>query len=162
MTGSDLANMYEFSYGVIRRNADGVSQEESLIDPQPAGNSLNWVLGHILAARNTVLSLTGCAPVLDPEDAAYYQRGSDPNAGGKVLDLGTLRGLLEDSHQQLIPALTALSDETLASPLPEKHRRSPLTGTIGDALARLCFHEGYHAGQLGLLRRIVGKEGAIR
>ena len=55
MTGNELANMYEFSYGAIKRNLDDVTNDESLLQPPGAGNCLNWVLGHIVAARNTVL-----------------------------------------------------------------------------------------------------------
>src|SRR5208337_2223008 len=72
-----------------------------------------------------------------------------------------LRGWLADSQQQLIAALAAISEETLSLPVPEALRRPPLTGTVGEALARLAFHEGYHNGQIGLLRRLAGKPGAI-
>ena len=162
MTGNDLVSMYEFSYGAINRNLDGVTQEESLFIPEPAGNCINWVVGHIVAARNTVLTLAGGSPVLTGDGAAHYRRGSDPiHAGDKVLDLGTLRGLLADSQQQLIPALAAISDETLALPVPVDLRRPPLTGSIEAALTRLAYHEGYHNGQIGLLRRLAGKPGAI-
>ena len=41
MTGNELVTMYEFSYGVLNRNLDGVSNEESLFIPQPAGNCIN-------------------------------------------------------------------------------------------------------------------------
>ena len=53
MTGSDLAKMYEFSYGAVNRNVEGVTEEESLVKPQLAGNCLNWVLGHIVVYRGT-------------------------------------------------------------------------------------------------------------
>jgi hypothetical protein len=162
MTGSELVNIYEFSYGALNRNLDGVSNEESLFIPQPAGNCINWVLGHVVAARNTILTLAGGAPILTGDAAARYQRGSAAiHAGDKVLDLGTLRGLLADSQQQLIPALAPISDETLALPVPEQLRRPPLTGSIEAALTRLAFHESYHNGQIGLLRRLAGKAGAI-
>ena len=162
MTGADLATMYEFSYAAIERNLDGVTHEESLRTPQPAGCNLNWVLGQVVVTRGTALTLSGKTPVLSGDAATAYRRAADPNVPGKVLDLATLRGLLQDSQQQLIPALAAMEDGQLAAPLPEKFRRPPLTGSVGDSLARLQNHEMYHAGQLGLLRRILGKEGAIR
>ena len=116
MTGSEIANMYEFSYGAIKRNLDDVTNEESLVQPPGAGNCLNWVLGHIVAARNTVLKLAGGAPVVGEDVAAHYRRGSDPlQAGEKVPDLATLRGLLSDTQHQLVPALAALSDDALDS-----------------------------------------------
>ena len=163
MTGSEIANMYEFSYGAIKRNLEDVTNEESLVQPPGAGNCLNWVLGHIVAARNTVLKLAGGTPVVGEDVAAHYRRGSDPlKAGEKVPDLATLRGLLSDTQHQLVPALAALSDDALTQPVPEAMRRPPLTGSVADALIRLHYHEGYHNGQIGLLRRLAGKEGAIK
>jgi uncharacterized damage-inducible protein DinB len=163
MTGNEIAKMYEFSYGAIKRNLDEVSNEDSLVQPPGAGNCLNWVLGHIVVARDTILGLAGGAPVVGDEVAAHYRRGSDPlRPGDKVPDLATLRGLLRDSQHRLLPALAALSDEALALPVPEPMRQPPLTGSVADALIRLHYHEGYHNGQMGLLRRLAGKEGAIK
>ena len=163
MTGTELANMYEFSYGAIKRNLEDLTNAESLVHPPGAGNCLNWVLGHVVAARNTVLKLAGSAPLVGEEITSHYSRGSKPlQPGDKVPDLATLRGLLSDTQQQLIPALVALSEHHLTQPVPEPMRRSPLTGSIADALIRLHYHEGYHNGQIGLLRRLVGKEGAIK
>jgi uncharacterized damage-inducible protein DinB len=163
MTGTELANMYEFSYGAIKRNLEDLTNEESLVQPPGAGNSLNWVLGHVVAARNTVLKLAGRAPMVGEEITAHYGRGSQPlQPGDKVPDLATLRGILGDTQQRLVPALAALSYDALAQPVPEQMRRPPLTGSVADALIRLHYHEGYHNGQIGLLRRLAGKEGAIK
>jgi DinB superfamily len=163
MTGNELANMYEFSYGAIKRNLDGVTNEESLVQPPGAGNCLNWVLGHIVVARNTIMTLAGGDPMVGDGVAAHYRRGSEPlQPGDEVPDLGTLRGLLRDTQHQLVPTLAALSDDALAQPVPEQLRQPPLTGSVADALLRLHYHEGYHNGQIGLLRRLVGKEGAIK
>jgi uncharacterized damage-inducible protein DinB len=52
-----------------------------------------------------------------------------------------------------------------AQRLEERVAQSP-TGnpneSLGSLLATVMFHQAYHAGQLGILRRIVGKPGAIR
>ena len=45
MNGSELVSMYEFSYMAINRNLDGVTHEESLFIPEPAGNCINWGRG---------------------------------------------------------------------------------------------------------------------
>ena len=155
MTGSELANMYEFSYGAIKRNLEDLSNEESLFQPPGAGNCLNWVLGHVVTARNTVLTLAGGNAIVNDEAAPHYRRGSAPlRPGDSVPDIATLQGWLAGSQQQLIPALVALPEEKLRRPVPEPLRRPPLTGTVGDALARLAAHESYHNGQIGLLRRL--------
>ncbi len=163
MTGSDLVKMYEFTYMALKRNLDGISHDESLVSPQPSGNCINWVLGHVVLTRGFLLKLAGIGDGAANEQLSRYGRGSEPvHDGEKTLDLGTLRGLLEDSQQKLIAALAAMPDEALAAPIPEQFRRPPLTGSIGDALARLNAHESYHGGQIGLLRRLIGKQGAIR
>ncbi len=161
MNANDLARMYEISYGAINRNLEDVTHEESLVRP-PAGNCLNWVLGHIVVYRGSMLKIIGRRPVFEGERAAPYLRGTHPDGSEHYLDLATLRGLLSDSHQEFIPALSTLTDEELSSNVPEEFNRPPLAGSISNALARLSFHESYHAGQVGLLRRIAGREGAIR
>ena len=162
MTGNELASMYEFSYGAIKRNLEGVTNEDSLVQPPGAGNCLNWVLGHVVTARNLALMLAGAAPTVTGEHMTIYLRGSSPAGTDKFLDLTTLRAFLDDTQKALIPALRVLSEEALTQPVPEQHRRPPLTGSIGDALVRMHYHEGYHNGQIGLLRRLAGKEGAIK
>ncbi len=161
MTSTDLVKMYEFSYGAINRNLDGLSHAESVVLP-PSGNCLNWVLGHVVNARGLLLTLTGGTPVLTGAQAEPYKRGSSSGGVDGLLDLATLRGLLADSQQQLIPGLAAMSDEAMARSVPEPYNRPPLTGSVVDAFGRLYYHESYHNGQIGLLRRIAGKEGAIR
>jgi hypothetical protein len=163
MTGNDLAKMFEFSYAAVSRNLDGVSQAESLVIPQPCGgNCLNWVFGHVVTARNTILKLVGEGPAMAGDKLGVYQRGSAPSDATEYLDLATLRGFYDDSQRTLVPALSAISEQGLAEMVPEAFRKPPLTGSIGDALIRLHYHEGYHNGQIGLLRRIAGLDGAIR
>ena len=162
MNAGDLVKMYELSYSAVNRNLDGITNEESLLFPEGGGNCLNWVLGHVVTTRNLALQLVGGNPVFTGENVAVYQRGSQPTGSEKYLDLGTLRGYWDDSQQQIIPAIAGLSDEQLSGSIPGPYARPPLTGSLADALGRLHFHEAYHNGQIGLLRRFAGHEGAIR
>jgi hypothetical protein len=161
MNAGDLAKMYEMSFGAINRNLEDVSHEESLVRP-PAGNCLNWVLGHVVLYRGTMLKIIGRRPLLEGERADVYRRGSHPDGSEQYLDLATLRGLFSDAHQEIIPTLSVMTDQELAANVPQEFNRPPLAGSISNALSRLSFHESYHAGQIGLLRRIAGKDGAIR
>jgi uncharacterized damage-inducible protein DinB len=60
--------------------------------------------------------------------------------------------------------LLEASQERLLSGLEDEEILSHETGesTLGSKLFTFNFHESYHAGQLGILRRMLGKEGAIR
>jgi len=164
MTGSELAQMYEFSYGAIQRNLEGLTHDDSMLSPEPAGNCINWVLGHMVTGRGLILMLAGASPtVLTEEEAASYKRGSAALTEGRTsVDFARLRSALEETQQRLIPALQALGEANLSVEVPEQFRRPPLQGTIGQALVRLSYHEGYHNGQIGVLRRMAGKEAAIK
>jgi uncharacterized damage-inducible protein DinB len=150
-----LAAMFQFSHGALGRNLEGISHEESLRAPEPGGNSLNWVLGHLLSYRNRILALLGQPPAWDSPQAARYARGSAPlGPDDDPVPLATLRAGFDRSQQLLLAALEAIPEEDLAA---VNERGEPLA----QRLAMLAFHEGYHGGQIALLRRLLGHSGAI-
>jgi hypothetical protein len=108
--------------------------------------------------------LPGAEPAaLTDEEALCYRRGSAAlTDSGKGVDFARLKTVLAETQQRLIVTLQSLSDAALAIHVPGEFRRTPLLGTIGQALLRLGYHEGCHNGQIGLLRRMAGKEGAIK
>ena len=65
-----------------------------------------------------------------------------------------LRAGFDRSQEILLAALRGASAETLAA---ANERGEP----VAQRLAMLAFHEGYHGGQIGLLRRLLGHPGAI-
>jgi uncharacterized damage-inducible protein DinB len=156
MTGQVLARIFEFSYLALGRNLEGLTHEESLSAPEPGGNSLNWVLGHLLVYRNNVMKLLGQPPAWDSPKAARYARGSAPlGPDDDPAPLETLRAALDESQGRLVAALRACPEEDLLAPM--EGGGEPLA----QRLAVLGFHEGYHGGQIALLRRLLGRTGAI-
>ena len=147
---------------VVQINADGVTQAESLVQPQPAGNCLNWVLGHLLAVYHQVLPLLGQEPVIESSVIQRYNRGSAPMLDGtEALDISELTAAWDECCMRVDAGLAGLSAETLAAPAPRSPTGNP-DETIGSLLSTVCWHQAYHAGQTGMLRRIAGKPGAIK
>jgi hypothetical protein len=71
MTGTELAQIYEFSYEAIQRNLDGLTNDDSVLCPEPAGNCVNWVVGHMVTRRGLVLMVAGAdGSVLTDDEAA--------------------------------------------------------------------------------------------
>ena len=66
-----------------------------------------------------------------------------------------------ESQKAILAALGELSDEDLEAKSPLSFFKGGKE-TIGSALAAFAFHEAYHIGQTGVLRRIAGKAGAIK
>jgi uncharacterized damage-inducible protein DinB len=146
---------------VVRLQTDGVTQDESLIRPEPAGNCLNWVIGHLLTVYNNALPLLGQEAVTSKEAIAKYQRGAPPlDDSAKALQISELLALWDEASARFDTGLAALPTERLGQPAPFSPTGNP-NETIGTLLATVMFHQAYHTGQTALLRRIVGKPGAI-
>jgi uncharacterized damage-inducible protein DinB len=141
-----LVDHFSFSYRVAHRNLDGISHEESLIQPQTGGNSMFWVVRHLLTIRDRFFPALGQTPVLSvPADS---------------LRIDEIVSLWGESQDRLVMGLRSVTEEQLAADAPF----APPGGTITALqpfLLRCAFHEAYHVGQLGILRRIAGKPGVM-
>lgn len=146
---------------VVRLNLEGINHEESLYQPQPAGNCLNWVLGHLLFVYQQVFPLLHQKPVMGGDALDRYRRGSAPlNGPSEAISWTELKTAWEEAVKRVDVGLSSLSPEMLDSPAPFSPSKKP-DETVRSLLAMVFFHQAYHAGQAGLLRRIVGKKGAI-
>jgi uncharacterized damage-inducible protein DinB len=157
MDGPTLAYQLEWTQRTIGVNIEGITHDDSLSRPDAGGNCINWVLGHIVASRNGMLATLGQPPYWSDDSVALYRRGSSgelPTDGLKSLP--TLITDLDASSARVRAALETVDESALAAPAPSGDR------TVGQRLAFLVFHESYHVGQIGLLRRLVGQPGAIR
>lgn len=147
---------------VLRLNTEGVTHQESLIQPEPDGNCLNWVVGHLACVYNNVLPLVGQEPVMDADALKRYDRGSPPlRDPAEAIELGELLAAFDRATERLEAGLAALTADDLERPAPFSPGGDP-DETVRSLLATVTFHQAYHAGQTGILRRIVGKEGAVR
>lgn len=147
---------------VVRANVEGLSQEESLIQPPSGGNCLNWVVGHLLCIYNKSLPLLGQEPVL-PEDALQrYDRGAPAlRETAEARDFQELLSAWEEACRRIEAGLASLAPEALDRPAPFSPSNNP-DETVRSLVTTIFFHQAYHAGQTGILRRLAGKEGAIR
>jgi hypothetical protein len=145
---------------VVRLNCDGLSQQDSLVQPEPDGNCLNWVVGHMVNIQDRIIGMLGQPPVMGPA-LARYDRGSPPlRDGAEALPLDDLLTAWDESAQRFDAGLAGLTPEVLDRHVPNSPSNNP-DETVRTMLGTVLFHQGYHAGQTGLLRRIAGKPGAI-
>lgn len=146
---------------VVRMNVDGVTQEESLIQPEPGGSCLNWVVGHLVNIYDATLPLLGQKPVMEEGALKRYARGTPPlKDPAEALELRDLMTAWDQAAERIDAGLAGLTAEVLDRPAPHSPSNNP-NETVRSLLTTIFFHQAYHAGQAGLLRRIAGKEGAI-
>lgn len=146
---------------VLRLNVEGVTHEESLVQPSPAGNCLNWVVGHLVAIYENVLPLLG-QPTMPKDAMKRYDRGSPPiQDAAQARDFKELMTAWDESSKRFDAGLAALSPDIMDEPAPFSPT-GDANETVRSLLTTICFHQTYHAGQAGVLRRIAGKDGAIQ
>jgi hypothetical protein len=144
-----LSQSYGSTQWLIGKLVDGLSNEDSLLQPPFEANCLNWVLGHILAGRNEALSYLDGEPIWDEPELSRYKSGSPAiTATDQALPLQRLLDDFEESHQRIVAALEASTPESLAAVVETRFGERP----VGQHIAGLHWHETYHTGQLELLR----------
>lgn len=147
---------------VVHMQTEGVTQDESLVQPRQAGNCLNWVVGHLITVYNNALQLLGQEAVGAPDVLARYQRGSLPmEDAAHALQLNELLALWDQVNARVDAGLSTFPAERLDQPAPFSPTGSP-NETVRTLLSTIMFHQAYHTGQTALLRRVIGKPGAIR
>ncbi len=146
---------------VVRLNVEGLTQADSLIQPQPAGNCLNWVVGHLLCVYNHVLPMLEQRPVMRGATLERYDRGCAPIASAaEAIELSELMTAWDEVAERIDGGLLSLAPNILDAPAPFSPTGNP-NETVRSLLTTIFFHQAYHAGQTGLLRRMAGKKGAI-
>ena len=146
---------------VVKMNTDGLSQADTLIQPSPAGNCMNWVVGHLVAIYNQVLPIVHQEPTSLHESLTRYNRGSPPIRDAN--DAVGITELLTEWDQACVrydAGLKSMTAEELLQRAPMSPTNNP-NETVGSLLSTISWHQSYHSGQTGLLRRLAGKDGAI-
>ncbi len=145
-------------YRTAKGNLGGVSAADSVVQPERGGNCTNWIVGHLVRAQNGVMGLLDEAPVWTSDQ---LERAHDTpiTSADEAIDWETMVDKLLGSEERLMSAFDALDearldDEGFTDPFGNETTR-------GEFLNLLAFHQTYHAGQLGLSRRVAGLPGVI-
>lgn len=153
------AAQFGFNGFIAAKNTAGITHEESLV-AAPNGHNMNWVLGHVVAVRCKFLPGLGQESPWSEEQAAPYRRGIPFEDATQHLPFEEIARAFAITQERILAGLEPLTEEDLAKPAP--FSPGPQQETIGSLLATITIHDAYHLGQTGILRKVCGKEGAIR
>ncbi len=135
--------------------------DDWFFQPAPGLAHPLWICGHLAVAQHLLIHVR-CLnrPFLDEAFAARFPIGG-PVPGREETDYpdpATVRATMDEVHARTLEAVGAMSDELLAEPAwgkdgqPHPHYRDKR-----GAVAHCSRHEAFHAGQLALIRRLLGK-----
>ncbi|MDH3733876.1 MAG: DinB family protein [Gemmatimonadota bacterium] len=159
--GAILAGQIGVTAYVLGKNLEGITHEDSLRHPSAGGNSLNWIVGHMADARNKLAIALTEEPVFSPVRLAMYDGTEEATySADEALDFDELQACCQDAGEAVISALTNMDDEALSRPAPFSVTGNP-DETVGSLASTFAFHDAYHAGQTGVLRRVCGHPGVL-
>lgn len=151
-----LIEALENNYGVLQRQVNGLSHEDSLLQLPFRGNCLNWIIGHLVERRDRMLELLDKPPVLTAEQTLRYQRNSEPiTSGDDALPFDKLLADLATAQEQLVGIISTLTSDDLLV-VGKQIVVGPPPQSIGEWLHFLIWHETYHTGHTEILRQLTG------
>lgn len=140
-------NAYQVSQHMLLRNLDGITEEQAAERPRPDMNNVIWLVGHVAYWRHELA-----------DAAAVPGRNELP-------DLSRFRGFTwafpKDTSGWSLRAVLALADSGL-----ERVNEGFAAvddggaGAFREQVGVLAVHEAYTVGQVAVLRRFLGFEGA--
>lgn len=146
-----LRVLFMESFARVKEHADQVSHADSIDAPVWGGNCMHWIVGHIVVARCNFMMLLDVPSIWDWPTCKLFIPDSTPTAAtGDHIDHPTLLADLDRTQQQLLAVLDHLTAADLEAVQEGQ--------SIGEQLAMYASHESYHAGQLGILRKGMGKQ----
>jgi uncharacterized damage-inducible protein DinB len=142
------------------RLLDATPQAEWFRQPAGGVTHVAWQVGHLAMAqyRLALLRTRGERPddakLISKEFQKPFAGQSVPDPDpSKYPDAAEIRAVFDRVHQQVLRELPTLEEASLDKPLSMAH---PIAKTPWWSLIWCAHHEAVHAGQIGLLRRLLG------
>jgi hypothetical protein len=151
-----LAERFAFNDKFLDMTVEGFDDADWLRRAGP-GNHAQWLLGHLASTRRWALREFGQAAEEQPWEQ-HFGMGKQPSLQSDDISPALLREAFGKNGEALRRYLASLTDVQAAAPFkpfPDGSR------TVGGVAHFLHFHETYHLGQIGLLRRLAGKKGVV-
>jgi hypothetical protein len=153
----ELLNSYALILSDVRAAAEDLTEELMVRQFPGVPNHPAWTVGHLVYSAEAIGGELGLAPWLPTSWVALFRTGSIPQPlAAAYPSRSELLNALADAQARITQALTSLTSEALATPLPDVRYRSVFP-TVGHAIVHiLSGHTSYHLGQISLWRRAAG------
>lgn len=128
---------------------EDLSEEEARLRSRDgAGPSITWSIGHLLHYRYYLLGMLG-APRDNPHGDTFSESATDGDGYPAMAELESEWG---DVAKAFRDALSSKTEEEWSAPGTGWHDEKSLR----DQVTFLAWHEGYHLGAVGVMRKEMG------
>ena len=153
-----VIDILELNAALFRKALEGVDQASGERRPNDHTNSLAFIACHALDARFYLMKLAGHERT-NPWQA-LFDSATDITMMKEYPPLYELLAEWDDLHEATLASLSEVTAAELDADSPSRfptEDRSILGG-----IAFLAFHEAYHVGQMGLVRKYFGFDSVVK
>lgn len=152
---TELIQTFESTVRFVEQSVADLSEPQMVEQPTGAPNHGTWTLGHIIYSCEAIAAELGVERWLPDDWESAFGYGSTPTSDlSRYSKKSEMLTLLADATSRLRRALIAANDSVLRQSLPDE-----TLPTMGHLLLQVVVaHTAYHAGQLAVWRRAIGKE----
>jgi uncharacterized damage-inducible protein DinB len=156
----EMIRTLEYTTRFMGKSVADLPEAEMVEQPAGAPNHATWTLGHIIYSCHAMATELGAEPWLPEDWESVFGYGSTPRSREpRYPEKAELQTLLADATTRLCEALRGTDASVLGRRLSEEEDGD--FPTMGDLLLQVIVaHTAYHAGQLAVWRRAMGKEPA--
>jgi len=157
-----LLDQYDLHNVLFNNVIADVSDEESNKCIAGPMNSVKWLAGHLAWAQLNLGNIGGLPQEFQWRDHFHTKQGATPvDLAAPPSEMPTLQQI-KDKWNEMAPSIRAglenLPEEALQSEVPIKHPIAPFDSSLGGLWAFINHHQAYTIGQIGILRRGLGKD----
>jgi hypothetical protein len=150
---SVLTAQFQLGSNFFTKALRGLERAALVARPGPASNPPLWIAGHLLQFRTRLAGVLGEA--IDVPWEPLFSTGSTLGDLATYPEADEILARWTDVSQRLMRRLEVVTTDALAG---RPDRRVPSTdGSLLGAITLFAWHEAYHTGQLGYLRKWLGK-----
>ena len=131
---------------------DGVTHDAAMRRPPNGAHSIWEIVLHMTGWRNEVARRATGEPAREPAGGDWPAVGdATPERWRAAL------AALDEAHRRLAEVVRGLSDDRMLQPTNDPRNRELGTGvSYYELLHGIVQHDAYHAGQIALLRKVLG------
>ena len=151
---AELADVHRATVGFMEESVADLSAREMVEQPAGVPNHAMWTLGHITYSCQGMAVELKAAPWLPDDWESRFGYGSTPSPDlSHYPDKSRMLELLADAADRLRAALAGMQEADVRRPLPDESMP-----TMAHLLLQVVVaHTAFHAGQLAMWRRALGR-----
>ena len=155
---SPLAGIFSINDLLITRALDGLDEQQLWRRTTEHTNPLLWIVGHVVQTRAHARALFG--EPLDTGWGGLFEQGALVQEASRYPALSAMSEKRTAITTALMDTLASMTADALAG--PPIGPAPPGAKTVADQIGFFAMHDSYHVGQLGYIRKALGKPGIAR